>query len=134
MIRSMILDSYDWFVGLVQQRRPLTREQVLAVADGSVFTGRQALEKKLVDSLGGEKEAIAWLATRGVDANLKVLEWKPKSSGAGLFFSEAATRQLGRLFGLPDYGADLIRQIGGERIFLDGLLSVWHPEKPVSGD
>lgn len=134
MIRSMILDSYDWFVGLVQQRRPLTREQVLAVADGSVFTGRQALEKKLVDSLGGEQEAIDWLATRGVDAKLRVVEWKPKSSGASLFFSQAAARQVGRLFGLPDYGADLIRQIGGERIFLDGLLSVWHPERPVSGD
>jgi protease-4 len=109
----------------------LTREQVLAVADGSVFTGRQALEKKLVDSLGGEQEAIEWLATKGVDANLRVIEWKPKSGGASLFLSEAAARQLGRLFGLPDYGADLIREIGGERIFLDGLLSVWHPEKPL---
>lgn len=131
MIRSMILDSYDWFVGLVQQRRPLTREQVLAVADGSVFTGRQALEKKLVDSLGGEQEAIDWLATKGVDANLRVIEWKPKSGGAGFLLSEAAARQLGRLFGLPDYGADLLREIGGERIFLDGLLSVWHPERPL---
>ncbi len=54
MIRSMIIDSYDWFVGLVDERRPLTRGEVAAVADGSVFTGRQALQKKLVDELGGE--------------------------------------------------------------------------------
>ena len=54
MIRSMIMDSYDWFVGLVDERRPLTRSEVAAVADGSVFTGRQALQKKLVDELGGE--------------------------------------------------------------------------------
>ena len=35
------------------------------LADGSVFTGRQALANKLVDSLGGEKEAIAWLRHQG---------------------------------------------------------------------
>jgi len=134
MIRSMILDSYDWFVGLVEDRRPLTRAEVTALADGSVFTGRQALTKKLVDSLGGEQEAIDWLATKGVDASLKVVEWKPKGGGTGLFFVEAMTRQLARLIGMPDYGADVLREIGGDRIFLDGLLSVWHPEKPVLGD
>lgn len=133
MIRSMILDSYDWFVGLVVERRPLTRDQVMALADGSVFTGRQALTKKLVDSLGGEQEAIDWLATKGVDAQLKVIEWKPRKSAAGLFFAEAMSRQLARLIGMPDHGADIIRELGGERMFLDGLLSVWHPESPVSG-
>src|SRR5690606_37772292 len=39
MVRTMILDSYDWFVGLVDERRPLTRTEVLALADGSIFTG-----------------------------------------------------------------------------------------------
>lgn len=135
MIRSMIMDSYDWFVGLIIERRPMTRAEVMAVADGSVFTGRQALAKKLVDSLGGEQQAIDWLATRGVDAKLKVIEWKPKSSGASSFlFAEAATRQIARLLGLPDYSADIVRELGGDRIFLDGLLSVWHPERAVSGD
>ena len=77
MIRSMILDSYDWFVDIVADRRPLTRAEVLRLADGSVFTGRQALQRKLVDGLGGEQEAIAWLGTKGVSGTLKVIEWKP---------------------------------------------------------
>jgi hypothetical protein len=34
---------------------------------------------------------------------------------------------------LPDGAAALIRALGSERIFLDGLLSVWHPEKAVIG-
>src|SRR5690606_20318191 len=63
MIRNMIMDSYDWFVGIVQERRSFTREEALALANGAVFTGRQALEKKLVDGLGGEDEAVAWLGT-----------------------------------------------------------------------
>ena len=53
MLRSMIMDSYEWFVGLVDERRPLTRAEVLALADGSIFTGRQALARKLVDELVG---------------------------------------------------------------------------------
>src|SRR5690606_8096945 len=66
MIRALVMDSYDWFVGLVEDRRPLSRAEVLAVADGSIFTGRQALERKLIDALGGEEQAVAWLATKGV--------------------------------------------------------------------
>ncbi|TGR16460.1 S49 family peptidase, partial [Mesorhizobium sp. M8A.F.Ca.ET.197.01.1.1] len=76
MVRKLILDSYDWFVGIVAERRKMTHEQALALADGSIFTGRQALGNHLVDALGGETEAIDWLATKGVDSKLKVVEWK----------------------------------------------------------
>ncbi|MEW9807428.1 signal peptide peptidase SppA [Mesorhizobium sp. ZMM04-5] len=133
MIRSMILDSYDWFVGLVDERRPMTRSEVAAVADGSVFTGRQALQKKLVDELGGEDQAKAWLVTKGVDADLEIVEWKAKGSG-WLPSSQALAAALVRIVGLPDGGATLIRELGGERMFLDGLLSVWQPDKAVWGD
>ncbi|MBX3577641.1 MAG: signal peptide peptidase SppA [Rhizobiaceae bacterium] len=126
MVRRLILDSYDWFVGIVDERRPLDRQQVLALADGSIFTGRQAVQNKLVDSLGGEKEAIAWLQSKGVDAELKVIEWKAESSG-GLLFAESFTRQVARWLGVGDYSADLIRELGGDRIFLDGLVSLWQP-------
>jgi protease IV len=129
MIRRMILDSYDWFLGIVEDRRPLSRAEVTALADGSVFTGRQALDRKLVDSLGGEREAIAWLGTKGVDEKLRVVEWEPKDTGSGLFFFKS----LARMLGLPEYGGDLLHGIGADRIFLDGLLSVWHPEKVFLG-
>lgn len=124
MIRSMIMDSYDWFVGLVDERRPMTRSEVMAVADGSVFTGRQGLQKKLVDELGGEDAAKAWLVGKGVDSSLDIVEWK--AARAGWFFPpEAAASVLARLAGLPDHGVALIKELGGERLFLDGLLSVW---------
>ncbi|RUM96528.1 signal peptide peptidase SppA [Pseudaminobacter arsenicus] len=127
MIRSMILDSYDWFVGLVEERRPLSREEALALADGSVFTGRQALEKKLVDGLGGEAEAVKWLSGKGVAAGLKVVEWEAKGSGSGLFFGSSLLQAVARMLGVPDRGAELLREIGAERLFLDGLVSLWHP-------
>lgn len=128
MVRSLILDSYDWFVGLVDERRPLTRAEVTAVADGSIFTGRQALQKKLIDALGGEEEAISWLGKKGVDTKLEVVEWKPKDSDGGFFFSQASTRWLSEALGFPAPAGDLIRELGAERLFLDGLLSVWQPD------
>jgi protease-4 len=127
MVRAMILDSYDWFVGLVQERRPLTREEVLALADGSVFTGRQALANRLVDALGGEKQAVAWLASKGVPDTLPVVEWKPRDSGAGLLFGRAFGEAAARALGLPASGAEILEATGADRLFLDGLVSLWHP-------
>lgn len=129
MIRAMILDSYDWFKELVAERRPLSAAEVDRLADGSVFTGRQALTRKLVDELGGEREAIAWLATKGVDADLEVIEWKPKGSGGTLIPLLGKAGDLARALGLADYRADIIRELGLDRMFLDGLQSVWQPEK-----
>ena len=127
MVRKLIMDSYDWFVGIVMERRQMTKPEVLALADGSIFTGRQALENKLIDAVGGEDVAVDWLATKGVDAKLKVIEWKNTDSTTGLLFSKALTRTVARALGLPDYSGEVLHEIGADRLFLDGLVSVWHP-------
>jgi len=126
MIRAMILDSYEWFKGLVEERRPLSKPEVAALADGSIFTGRQALQKKLVDELGGEDEAKGWLATKGVSADLKVIEWKPRDSGGPFPFFRAVATMAG-LLGLSHDSASILGELDAERLFLDGLVSVWHP-------
>ena len=133
MIHRMIIDSYDWFVGLVQERRKFSHEQALALADGSVFTGRQAVANKLIDELGGEDKAIGWLATKGVDSKLPVVEWKPvQKSSLGRLFSNSALNMLAQYLGIPQESAGILRELTGERIFLDGLVSVWHVDgKPV---
>lgn len=128
MVRSMIMDSYDWFVDLVADRRPLSRAEVLKLADGTVFTGRQAQKRKLVDALGGEREARDWLVSKGVADNLKIVEWKPSDSGDGYFLPGFAARALARYLGLPEGSDRLLEELGAERIFLDGMLSVWQPE------
>ena len=133
MIRALVMDSYDWFVGLVDERRPMSRSEVLAVADGSIFTGRQALENKLVDELGGEQEAVAWLATKGVDPDLVVVEWK-STDRDGFFSPFSMAAAIGRLFGIDGLAAGLARETGAERMFLDGLLSVWQPDPSVLSD
>src|SRR3984957_18506716 len=74
---ALVKDSYAWFRGLVKDRRGLDDEQLEKVADGRVFTGRQAVDLKLIDQLGDEKTAIAWLvAEKGVKAGLPVRDYK----------------------------------------------------------
>ncbi|MET3661830.1 signal peptide peptidase SppA [Aquamicrobium ahrensii] len=127
MVRRLILDSYDWFVDIVAERRSMPREQALALADGSIFTGRQGLQNKLVDALGGEEEAVKWLESKGVAPDLRVIEWKPPEGAGSLIWSQALARTVARALGLPEQSGDMINELGMERLFLDGLVSLWHP-------
>ncbi len=126
MVRKLIMDSYDWFVGIVAERRGMTRAEALALADGSIFTGRQALGNRLIDAVGGEDQAVAWLATKGVDDQLKVVEWK-NQKGGGWLLPTSLARTIGQLIGLPENSGPVLDRLGVDRLFLDGLVSVWHP-------
>ena len=131
MLRALVMDSYDWFVGLVEERRPLSRAEVLAVADGSIFTGRQALQRKLVDSLGGEEKAGEWLETKGVAADLSVVEWKSTES-SGFFGPLSLSGIAHALLGIDS--TNLARQVGADRLFLDGMVSLWQPQTGTGSD
>lgn len=116
-IQGVVMDMHALFVGMVSERRAKTPADTLALADGRVFTGRQALKLGLIDAIGGETEALDWLAAE-----------------------KQVTRDLPILDAIPDYPKDtLVQQLFGafagefgkvlvsERLTLDGLLSVWHP-------
>jgi protease-4 len=126
MIRKMILDSYDWFVGIVDERRPFDRMQTLALADGSVFTGRQALQNKLIDEIGGEPEALAWLRGKGLGEKLEVIEWKPSESRVAGLLSGMPGQLLEKSIGLPAGTGAQVQEGLEKHMFLDGLLSLWH--------
>lgn len=127
MLRALVMDSYDWFVDLVTDRRDLTRQQVLQIADGSIFTGRQALELGLIDALGGEDVAKAWLVEQGLSADLDVVEWRDRSSTGGLFGIPGIGTLAARALGFADVD-HMMARFGADRIFLDGLVSVWQPD------
>ncbi len=62
MLQAAIDDIHKQFVDVVADDRGLEREDVLKIADGSIFTGSQALGLGLVDSLGSQEAAIRYLA------------------------------------------------------------------------
>ncbi|WP_105404209.1 signal peptide peptidase SppA [Neorhizobium sp. T7_12] len=125
MIRNMVMDSYAWFVDLVADRRKLPRDEVLKLADGTIFTGRQALSAKLVDKLGGEEDIRAYFESRGVSKDLPVVDWKERNSSSSFWLASAVSE----LFKLSGFGQaitpDALRTFGADKLFLDGLVSVW---------
>jgi protease-4 len=123
-MQSMVDDSFAWFVDLVAERRKLARPEALRLADGRVFTGRQAAKQKLVDKVGGLKEIRDYFATRNVAADLPVVDWKPRSEGSSFLFG-ALAKSLG-LGWLAD--AVAFKNASEDKLLLDGLVSVWQFE------
>jgi protease IV len=121
MIQRLVDDTYAWFVDIVAERRSLPRPDVLKLADGSIYSGRQALDLRLVDEIGGEDAAVAWLAgSKGIDKDLKVVDWAPERPYGAFGIADRAMSVAGRLIGI-----DLSAWNSEGR--LDGLVSVWHP-------
>jgi len=130
-IESLVLDAYAWFRGLVRDNRKLDGAALERVADGRVFSGRQSLELKLIDELGEEKEALAWLVkANNIDPKLPIRNYELESKFADLpFLRLAATATLDAV-GLTSLARRIenwgtVRAI--ERLNLDGLLALWHP-------
>src|SRR6185437_7227445 len=61
VLHGIVLDMYDQFVAMVASGRHMDPAKVRELADGRAYTGRQALQLGLVDAIGGEHEARAWL-------------------------------------------------------------------------
>jgi protease IV len=59
ILDSLVLDVYAQFVDVVALERNLERAQVEQVADGRILSGRQALERRLIDALGNRRDALA---------------------------------------------------------------------------
>ncbi|MDD7909787.1 signal peptide peptidase SppA [Pseudovibrio exalbescens] len=129
VLESLVTDSYEWFVGLVAERRGFTSEEAHALANGQVYSGHQAVENKLVDAIGGEEVAITWLEEeRNVPSDLKVIDWKiPKETELGLFANASSGNSLPAnldyLLNALIYSA---KNLGDQASSLDGLVSVWH--------
>jgi len=132
-LESVVMDSYAWFKGLVQERRKMDDAALSRVSDGRVFTGRQAVSVRLIDALGDEETAIAWLAKeKQVPADTPVRDYRLSPRFADLPFLHVAASAFAAIgFGgiaerLEAWGA--VNAI--ERLNLDGLLALWHPSAP----
>ncbi len=72
MLKSVVMDSYEQFIAVVAEGRGKDPEEIYPLADGSIYTGQQAYNLGLVDTLGGFKEAVE------IAADLADLENKPE--------------------------------------------------------
>jgi protease IV len=73
VLKGLVLDMYDQFVGMVALGRHMEPDAVRALADGRAYTGRQALKLGLIDAIGDEQDARTWLETeKGLPKDLPV--------------------------------------------------------------
>jgi len=133
-VESLVMDSYDWFKGLVRERRHLDDQQLAKVSDGRVFTGHQAIGVKLIDAIGDEQTAMDWLAKeKKIDPRTPIRDYRLRPRFGDLSFLHLATLSLLDAVGLNAL-AERFREWSAvqavERLNLDGLLALWHP--PVS--
>lgn len=129
-IEAIVLDSYAWFKGLVKERRRLNDDELTKVADGRVFTGRQGVPLKLVDQLGNEKTALAWLEKeKKIPASTPVKDFSLEPRFRELSFLHVAALAF-EAVGLSPLAQRVATWSGVaavERLNLDGLLALWHP-------
>jgi len=130
-IESLVLDSYAWFKNLVKVRRNLDDAGIERVADGRVFTGHQGVPLKLVDEIGDERVAIAWLVKeKHIDPNTPVRDYRLRDRLSDLPFlriAAIAALDAAGLTSLAQRFEDLSSVQAMERVNLDGLLALWHP-------
>ena len=120
-LELIVNSNYRDFIGLVAQRRNSTPEKINEVAQGRVWTGAQAKERGLVDTLGGIDVAIKSAAKRaglGDAYRLEYVEPEPRglSRYLSLFFGRIASAVrtelgLGGLLGSNGKAADFRRDL-----------------------
>ena len=110
---KIITDIHSMFVDLVAERRKLERSKASVLSDGRIYTGRQAVANGLIDALGGEDEARDWLdKNKGISKNIPL---------------RVVTVRRDKIR-LREFFGDLIgKTLLSERLRLDGLISLWHP-------
>lgn len=129
MLAGVVADSYDWFLGLVVERRKMAEDVARGLADGRIFTGHQAEAAGLIDATGEEAVAVSWLVSeKGIAKGLPIRDWKIDDDRV---FSLPGA--LGAAFGRGAVDAvfGAIGAIGtsGEAR-LDGLVSLWQAAGP----
>jgi protease-4 len=82
-LQEQLQSFYDDFVEKVATSRHTTPEQIDALAQGRVWTGRQAKQNKLVDELGGLDRAIALAKQRAkipAESGVEIVVYPPRKS------------------------------------------------------
>jgi protease-4 len=113
VLHGMVMDMYDQFVGMVAKGRKMEPDRVRELADGRAYTGRQAFKLGLVDEIGGEREARAWLAA----AKQIPTTWPTEEVERRSLTDRAFESSLG----------SILKTVLSQGLKLDGVLALWQP-------
>jgi protease-4 len=115
-LKRKVWQFYDVFLQRVAEGRHLTKEQVDAVGQGRVWTGEQAQANKLVDELGGLRQALAYArSVAGLSDHAPIEEFPPPNTSliGRLLGIEGVSENLpSHLQVLPPSMMDMVRALG----------------------
>lgn len=89
LLQEMVNDMYNDFVDVIVQGRNMSESKVREIADGRVFTGKQAKEMGLVDDLGSLDDTIEMMKNEHGLENARVVEYETSISLSQLFTLQA---------------------------------------------
>jgi protease-4 len=128
VLEAMVNDSYNWFVELVAERRKMSKQAIMNLADGRVYSGRQAVKNSLIDAIGGEEIALKWLQDKKkISKKLKITNWAAPTATEKVGLSLSVMHDVFKTMGLESVAGQIGQAMGGNRQRLDGLLVVWQP-------
>lgn len=104
ILQALVDDTYEQFIGAVAEGRGMSVEAVREIADGRIYTGRQALDLGLVDRLGTLEDTLDYARkVTGLGPNAPVVEFKEKKSIMSSFLNiVTSSLELGVPTGLVD--------------------------------
>ncbi|MCB1482860.1 MAG: signal peptide peptidase SppA [Rhodobiaceae bacterium] len=124
VLADLIEDSHKWFLERLAERRDMTAAEARALGNGRIYSGRRALDLKIIDAIGGEETAKAWLVSEhGISEDAEIVEWTANSTFDEFGLSGRLSALLGQIDGLQK----LVTRIA-ELASADGLVSVWKPQ------
>src|SRR5213082_2753144 len=102
LVQDFIMKTYDKFLGIVAKERNLPADGLRnSIADGRIFSGREALENKLIDGVGQIEDAYAKAKQLGNAPQATVVKYGPPFSLARFFRALGETNQSKLQIELP---------------------------------
>lgn len=98
LLQKMVNEMYDQFVNVVSEGRKIPVEKVKALADGRVYTGKQAKELGLVDEIGNYYDALdATGAMVGIEGTPEVKEFRKQKPWQSIWGARISEFVFGRI-------------------------------------
>lgn len=92
LIQGIVDDIYDQFVRTISENRKIPFDNVVKIADGRIFSGRQAQQLKLVDELGGLQDAVLTAGRlAGIEGKPEIVPAAKKKAGILRYLVENMT-------------------------------------------
>lgn len=129
MLQGVVMDLYGQFVDMVASGRHMDSARVRSLADGRPYTGHQAIGLGLVDQIGTEQDARAWLAqARRIPTAVATRDLKPAEAGSwwrqriGAVLERVGLAALNQVF-----SGVSAKTLIPQGLVLDGPLALWQP-------